>query len=471
MRGLRRLIAVLVSSFLVAQLSAPASCQTLTAIADFDGTNGELPGTVSLIQGTDGNFYGTTSAGGRSKACPDGCGTVFNVTPNGALTTLLNFDDTNGEYPYAGIFQASNGSFYGTTYGNEGTLFKLTPAGKLTTLANNLYSFGAPIEASDGNLYGASAAGGPTNEGFIFRISPSDVVSTIYSFSSSNDAPYGPNGGLVQATDGNFYGVTLYGGKGGNLGSCSSSCGAVFKLTSAGKLFVLYSFCSTGVCADGFYPSGALVQASDGNLYGTTTQGGAYGVGTVFRITTAGELTTLHSFCSQPNCDDGQTPFGPLVQATDGNLYGTTKNGGIYNGNGTIYQLTLLGATTTIQSFNSADGAAPEAGLLQSTNGTFYGATFAGGNGDGVVYSFDMGLGPFIMTNPTAGKAGAQVVILGNDLSSASSVTFNGKAAKFTVVSGTEIRTTVPEGAATGTVEVVTSATTLESNTPFRVVE
>lgn len=122
--GLRLLITAFVGAVLAFQLSALAFGQTLAAIADFDGTDGEGPGNVSLIQGTDGNFYGTTLAGGRSTACPGGCGTIFNVTPDGVLTTLLNFDDTNGEYPLAGVFQASNGSFYGTTYGDagEGTL-------------------------------------------------------------------------------------------------------------------------------------------------------------------------------------------------------------------------------------------------------------------------------------------------------------------------------------------------------------
>jgi uncharacterized repeat protein (TIGR03803 family) len=472
LRVIGALVAPFLGIFLAVELPVPASGQTLTSIASFDGTDGEAPGNVSLIQGTDGNFYGTTEAGGRSRACLNGCGTIFNVTPDGVVTTLLNFDDTNGESPLAGIFQASNGNFYGTTYGDAGygTLFKLTPAGKLTTLANNLYSYGAIIEAGDGNLYGASANGGTHAVGSVFKISSSDAVSTIYSFSSSDDGPYGPSGGLVQATDGNFYGVTKYGGRGGSSGSCDSSCGAVFRLTPSGKLFVLYNFCSSYECADGFSPVGALIQASDGNLYGTTPQGGVYGGGTVFRITTAGELTSLYSFCSQENCVDGQTPYGPLVQATDGNLYGTTEGGGS-NFVGTIYRVTLSGVVTTIQSFNGGNGAAPYAGLLQSTNGRFYGATLAGGSGDGVVYSFDMGLGPFIMTNPTAGGAGAQVIILGNDLNSASSVTFDGEAAKFRVVSSTEIIAVVPEDATTGTVEVVTSGATLKSKAPFRVVE
>lgn len=345
----------------------------------------------------------------------------------------------------------------------------MTPAGKVTTLATNFYSYGALIQANDGNLYGASSNGGTYGDGSVFKISPSGVVSVIYSFDSSDGGPYGPYGGPVQATDGNFYGVTYWGG---GSSSCAEGCGAVFKVTPAGKMTVLHSFCDLSNCPDGQRPIGALVQASDGNLYGTTSEGGTEGEGTLFRITTSGKLTTLYSFCSQPNCTDGSYPYGGLVQATDGNLYGTTANGGIYNGYGTIFQVTLAGALTTLQSFNSADGESPESGLLQSTNGAFYGTTFGGGSyGEGSVYSFDMGFGPFIATKPTSGKVGVAVIILGNNLTGASSVSFNGTAAKFTVVSSTEIKTTVPSGATTGTVEVTTSKTTLKSNTKFRVTQ
>jgi uncharacterized repeat protein (TIGR03803 family) len=471
MRDMRRLLISILSIFLAVGLS-PASAQTLSALAEFDGTNGSNPANVSLIQGTDGNFYGTTEGGGTSKTCPGGCGTIFKVTPDGVLTAFVSFDGTNGELPLAGVFQAIDGNFYGTTYDVEGTLFKLTPAGEVTTLAYDFYSFGALIEASDLSLYGTSYNGGANGDGSVFKISPSGTVSTIYSFSSysyGSTVPYGPSGGLIEATDGNFYGMTEFGGNGESL-SCSSGCGTVFQLTPAGKLTVVHNFCSTPSCNDGFHPIGALLQASDGNLYGTTSVGGVDGNGTVFRITPNGKLKTLHSFCSEPNCSDGAGPYGPLIQATDGNLYGTTLRGGVYDGSyGTIYQLTLSGVLTTVAEFDLSDGQNPEAGLLQSTSGMFYGVTFAGGNDDGMVYSFDMGLGPFVTTNPTAGNAGIPVIILGNNLTGASSVTFNGQAAEFVVVSDTEIKAKVPSGATTGSVEVVIPGTTLKSNTPFRV--
>jgi uncharacterized repeat protein (TIGR03803 family) len=438
-----------------------ASAQTFSTLAEFDGSNGGSPALVSLIQGTDGNFYGTTSSAGASSACPGGCGTVFKITPDGVLTTMANFDGANGQDPRAGLLQATNGSFYGTTYGDTtGTVFKMSPAGKVTTLASNFYSEGALIQASDGTLYGASSNGGTTGDGSVFKISPAGTVSAIYSFKSGDGAPYGPYGGLVQATDGNFYGVTYWGGS----GSCAEGCGAICKLTPAGKLTVLHDFCSSSGCSDGAYPTGTLLQASDGNLYGTTSGGGAAAFGTLFRITTGGKLTTLYSFCSQPNCADGTTPYSGVLQATDGNLYGTTSGGGL---GGTIFQATLSGALTTLQSF----GGEPQGGLLQSTNGMFYGTTSQGGYGEGTVYSFDMGFGPFIATNPRSGKVGADVIILGNNLTGTSSVSFNGAAAKFTVVSSSEIRATVPTGATTGAVKVTTSNATLESNAKFRVTQ
>ncbi len=245
-------------------------------------------------------------------------------------------------------------------------------------------------------------------------------------------------------------------------------------------LTTLYSFCSQTNCTDGNEPRG-LVQAADGNFYGTTAFGGAYynnycsadpGCGTVFEITPAGVLTTLYSFCSQPNCPDGGHPVG-LVQATDGNFYGATEWGGA-NGHGTVFEITPSGTLTTLYSFcaqaNCADGANPEGRLMQATNGNLYGTTYYGGaNVDGTVFSLSVGLGPFVETLPTSGNVGATVIILGNKLTDATSVTFNGTAATFTVVSSSEITTTVPTGATTGTVEVTIPSGTLSSNIAFQV--
>jgi len=166
-------------------------------------------------------------------------------------------------------------------------------------------------------------------------------------------------------------------------------------------------------------------------------------------------------------------PYAGLVQGTDGNLYGTTYRGGDY-GNGAIFNITLSGTLTRLYSFPGPDGANPYAGLVQGTDGNFYGTTYDGANGCtygcGTVFSLSVGLGPFVKTQPASGKVGAAVKILGTNLTGATSVSFNGTAAVFTVNStGSAISTTVPVGATTGTVQVVTPNGTLSSNVPFRV--
>jgi uncharacterized repeat protein (TIGR03803 family) len=229
-----------------------------------------------------------------------------------------------------------------------------------------------------------------------------------------------------------------------------------------------------------------MIQAADGDLYGTTS-GSVFGPnynGTVFKITRSGKLTTLYTFCSQPNCTDGFYPYAGLVQATDGNFYGTTTLGGVNcadnGGCGTVFKITPSGVLTTLYSFcsqnNCTDGSSPNAGLVQATNGVLYGTTTFGGttsgggsNGAGTVFSLSVGLGPFVETQTTAGKVGGAVRILGTDLTGATSVSFNSTAAVFKVISSSLITTTVPAGATSGKVQVVTPGGTLSSNVAFRV--
>lgn len=284
-----------------------------------------------------------------------------------------------------------------------------------------------------------------------------------------------PYAGLVQGTDGNFYGTT-------NLGGASGD-GTVFKITPSGTLTTLHSFDYT----DGKNPNAGLVQATNGDFYGTTFYGGAYnspyGYGTIFRMTPTGTLTTLLSF----DDTDGIWPTAGLIQATDGDLYGATQGGGANGIGGTIYKITPTGTLTTLYSFCSQtdckDGYGPLAAPVQDTNGNFYGTTWLGGTsatctsctppgtGYGTVFSLSVGLGPFVETQPTSGTVGTAVKILGTNLTSATSVTFNGTVAVFKVASSSEITTTVPTGATTGTVKVVTSKGTLSSNVKFRVAE
>jgi uncharacterized repeat protein (TIGR03803 family) len=221
-----------------------------------------------------------------------------------------------------------------------------------------------------------------------------------------------------------------------------------------------------------------LVQATDGNFHGTTSQGGANNSGTVFKITPGGKLTTLHSFCSQTGCADGQFLYGELVQATDGNFYGTTYQGGDASclppyGCGTIFKVTPGGTLTTLHTFvyDNIEGANPQAGMVQGTDGNLYGTTVTGSGGGnfGTVFSLSVGLAPFVETRPTSGKVGANVIVLGTNLTGATSVSFNGTAATFQVVSASEITATVPAGATTGAVKVTTPTGTLSSNVGFRV--
>jgi len=265
-----------------------------------------------------------------------------------------------------------------------------------------------------------------------------------------------------------LYGTT---GSGGVPSVCGGfGCGTVFKITAGGVLTTLHSFCAQSGCPDGYSPAVVLIQATDSTVYGTTPSGGANGGGTIFEIA-KGTFNTLYSFCSEANCRDGSSPAG-LIRGSDGNLYGTTRTEGA-NHYGTVFEYIPGGALTTLYSFcaksGCTDGAKPNA-LLQDTNGNFFGTTIIGGaNNLGTIFSLSTGLGPFVETQTASGSAGAAITILGTDLTGATSVTFNGTVAAFNVVSKSAITTTVPSGATTGTVAVVTPSGTLSSNVPFRV--
>jgi uncharacterized repeat protein (TIGR03803 family) len=330
------------------------------------------------------------------------------------------------------------------------------------------YPLAGLVQATNGGLYGTTSGGGTDSAGTIFKITPGGTLTTLYSFCPQTNCTdgAGPQAGLVQAANGDLYGTTIGGG--------ANDDGTIFKITPGGTLTTLYSFCSQTNCTDGFYPLGGLVQAANGDFYGTTYGGGANGGGTAFKITPGGTLTTLYSFCSQTNCTDGGGLEAGLVQAADGDLYGTTYGYGAYGG-GTVFKITPGGTLTTLYSFcsqtNCTDGATPYAGLVQDTNGDFYGTTtHKGGAASGTVFSLSVGLGPFVETRPPYGKVGAAVKILGTNLTGAASVSFDGTVAVFEVVSTSEITTTVPAGASSGKVQVVTPSGTLSSNASFLVV-
>jgi uncharacterized repeat protein (TIGR03803 family) len=459
-----------------------ASAQTLTTLVSFNKTDGYLP--TSLVQGTDGNFYGVSS-GGDFSGCENqtrlGCGTIFRVTPEGALTTIYNFcsltNCADGSAPIGNLVQGSNGNFYGVTKegGNLtvecgfgcGTIFEITTAGKLTTLyrlcsqtncADGEDLLGGITLASNGTFYGTTARGGAYGDGEVFAITAGGKFTVPYSFCVQANCTDGsfPAAALLQASNGKLYGSTDFGG--------ANNRGTIFSISTAGALVTLHSFYQ-GESAN----PGQIIQGADGSLYGLTAAAGSHLQGTVYKLTTSGTLDDLHSFCLQLGCPDGADPQALLV-GSDGNFYGTAYGGP----GGEVFELTPTGIFSIPYSFceltGCHDGAGPE-GLTQATNGNFYGVTTGGGaHNDGTVYVLSTGLEPFVEAQPAFSTAGRVIRILGNNLTGTTSVTFNGTAATFSVASDTYITATVPSGATTGTIEVTTPTGTLSSNVPFRIV-
>lgn len=325
------------------------------------------------------------------------------------------------------------------------------------------------MQGRDGNYYGTTSyLSDGTDGGALYSITPAGRYKLLFKFNGFGGSPGAfPNDPLIQATDGNFYGTTTLGGKVVS-GLCvpsyaSPSCGTVFRMTPGGSVKFIYQFDKT----NGAGPIGPLVQGSDGNFYGTTSYGGdANGDGVIFQLTPLGKIKVLHFF----NGTDGKQPLGGLVQATDGNLYGTASAGGA-KGFGTLYKITTLGVFTPLHDFDKANGATPEITLFQHTNGILYGETHDGGLGVGTFYSWvdPTNLKPFVSVLPGVGTIGTKMIgILGQGFTATTtSVSFNGAPASFTFVSSTFLSATVPSAATTGIVTVVTPSGTLPSNKTF----
>lgn len=479
--------------------AARPSKAIFTSLLSFDSANGFDPETP-LVQGLDGSLYGTTYQGGAYNyegTCSAGCGTVFKTTTEGVLTTLYNFCAfqngldacTDGWGPH-GLVLGTDGNFYDTTESGGsatavsiGTIFKLMPGGSRTQLfafkefggckqdveCYGVYPLAGLVEASDKNLYGTAVDGGTGGGGVVLRVNPMEPPppTVLYNFSFPDVNPSAP---LIQGTDGNLYGTST------DVGMLNSFTGAVFRLTLEGGFTTLYNFCSQPNCADGSRPYSPVVQATNGNFYGTTSAGGSTydKAGTIFELTPTGVLSTLHTFCVQSPCSDGEFPVGGLVQGTDGNLYGVAPYGGVRD-QGVIFRITTGGAFTVLHNFDGSDGQFPDGGLMQATNGLFYGTTTVGGSaggclgeGCGTVFSFDVGLAPFVAFVLPSGKIGDSAEILGQGFTGTTSVTFNGVPSEhFEVVSDTYLTATVPVGTTTGSVTVATPNGTLKSNKSF----
>ncbi len=336
-------------------LAAGKHAAALQTLFNFPVSPGSVTG--SLIQGPDGNFYGTTSHGG-----PTGNGTVFRVTPAGQLTTLVS-DQAN---PAAGLVVGNDGLLYGLTGAGGafgfGTAFRMNTAGALTNIAVfDGVNAGNPqsglVLAPDGNFYGTSQEGGTNGFGAVFRVTPAGVVTTLVSFDFSNQGAF-PVAGLTVGPEGNLYGITTTGGAIGD--------GTIFKVTPGGIFTNIYLFNTT----NGFTHRARLALGPDHNLYGTSRDGGSADMGSIFKITTNGLYTSLFSF----NGANGSSPQSELTVGADGQLYGTTQLGGAATV-GTIFKITTNGALTTLVSFSSGIAIQPLAGLLLASDGNFYGCS------------------------------------------------------------------------------------------------
>ena len=378
------------------------------------GSDGQNPAS-GLTLGRDGFLYGVTHSGG-----PAGQGAVFKLGQNGAAYQILygfGLDPIDGYLPEAGLFQGTDGMFYGATsqggYGGGsgfGAIFKVSPDGSQYA---EVLSFGfwapdgstptaPPLQGRDGNLYGTTADGGYYSSGYggfgiIYAVGTNGLGYTIlHEFSTNNLEGRTPFGGLVQGSDGALYG-TSYGGQ--NFEGNGPNYGTVFKLLTNGSNFqVLHTFTNNGV--DGSGPHAGLTLASDGFLYGTTRYGGAHNHGTIFKLSTDGLLyQVLYNFGSITN--DGWEPVAGLTQGTDGYLYGATPFGGAFGPIGGTYGTAFKIGTngsgyTVLYSFGgtAGDGRQPAGGLTQGSDGAFYGTTSAGGTMNaGVVFR----LGPTLL--------------------------------------------------------------------------
>jgi uncharacterized repeat protein (TIGR03803 family) len=369
--------AIAVAVLLLVVASQSALSQTVVTLYSFTGTAGDgyFPG-ARLIRDGAGNLYGTTEFGGAF-----GNGTVFKLDAQGTETILLSFDGANGQYPVTGLIRDGVGNLYGTTfYGGtygDGTVFKLSKTGAETVLYS--FSGGADgrspaaglIRDGAGNLYGTTEFGGAFGNGTVFKLDAQGTETVLHSFAGQPDGA-APVADLMRDAAGNLNGTTYLGGV--------ANLGTVFKLSKTGTETVLHSF--TGQ-PDGAQPQAGLIGDGVGNLYGTTSAGGAYKRGTVFKLDTTNTETVLHSFRGKP---DGRNPYGDLVRDAEGNLYGTTNIGGT-SFIGTVFRVRATGREIVLHSFTGPDGAQPQAGLILGADGNLYGtAIFGGAFGYGTVF-------------------------------------------------------------------------------------
>jgi uncharacterized repeat protein (TIGR03803 family) len=377
------------------------------------GASGGNP-LAGVIRGAAGEIYGTTASGGDLSACGGGCGVVFKLGPNGHETVLHTFDITDGWDP-VGIARDASGNLYGATLlggaRDGGALFKLDPSGNEKVLFSfpsgnfGFYPSSGVIRDAAGNLYGTTIYGGPGGAGVVYRLSAATSYTVLYGFTNGTDGG-GPDGGVISDSAGNLFGTASSGGAAGR--------GVVYELEPSGLERVLYSF--TGG-ADGGTPTTGLAMDAAGNFYGTASEGGAFGgrcaqgCGVVYKLSPDGHQTVLHAFAGGA---DGASPSSGVIRDAAGNLYGAAYGGGAFN-LGVLYKIDSAGNYTVIYSFaGGADGVGPAGNIVRDEAGSIYGA--AGGGvtsgtcGCGVVYKIDPSGNETVLYAFTGGADGNQPV-------------------------------------------------------------
>jgi uncharacterized repeat protein (TIGR03803 family) len=384
---LRRIVVVLATLF-VTVMSAHA--QTLTVLHSFTSRPDGLTPVGGVIMDQAGNLYGTTAQGGTGTQ-----GTVFKIDTSGNETVLHSFvGRPDGLDPEAGLVIDQFNNLYGTTElgGSEGkgTIFKVDSSGNETVLHS--FTCCPPLGRNPvaglildgaGNLYGTAQNGGDlAQDGTVFKLSPSGTLTVLHEFNARKLVPSlspnvldgdgrNPRGTLLlDAASGNLYGTTYQGG--------GQDRGTVFRIDAAGGYLQLYSFGS----ADGKWPTAGVIRDQAGNLYGTCSNGGQFNGGTVFKVDMSGNQTVLHNFGAP---GDGQWPLGGLAMDVNGNLYGTTSSGSVNAPlAGTVFKIDNFGNYSVLHGFNgSSDGASPAAGVIVGADGNLYGTTSEGGPGNG----------------------------------------------------------------------------------------
>jgi uncharacterized repeat protein (TIGR03803 family) len=396
--GIPAVVVLLASVLAGSGARAQVFSTVFSTLHTFSERDGSSPN-AALVQASDGTVYGTTQLGGAY-----GLGTVFRMTENGALTTLHALTGPEGADVFAPLLLGQDGQLYGTTtlggpgaLEGKGSVFRISAFGSYAAMHLFSGSDGASPESGltqgkDGLFYGTTTSGGEGGKGTVFVITPQGEFHTVHAFSGSDgDMPLGE---LVVGRDSWFYGTTVSGGP--------DNGGTVFRVSLYGEFTMLHSFGFNP--AEGNSPRGRLALGADGDFYGTTEFGGAYGYGAIFRLSPDGTFTSLHSFTS---CE-GTNPLAGLILANDGKFYGTTSSGGAFN-NGSVFAVTgagdRAGYLSVLHAFTGgADGGMPVSALLQARDGRLYGTTALGGAGSvGTVFLMAL---PGLVTGVTGAEGG-----------------------------------------------------------------